>query len=32
MKRIAEALGGRLVIGFELESSSEHPVREFVAL
>jgi ribosome-binding protein aMBF1 (putative translation factor) len=32
MKRIAEALGGRLVIGFELESSDKNPVRELIAL
>jgi ribosome-binding protein aMBF1 (putative translation factor) len=32
MKRIAEALGGRLVVGFELESDEKKPVREFVAV
>ena len=32
MKRIAEALGGRLVVGFELESSDKNSVRELVAL
>jgi ribosome-binding protein aMBF1 (putative translation factor) len=32
MKRIAEALGGRLVIGFELESSNKNRVRELIAL
>ena len=32
MKRIAEALGGRLVLGIELDSTSGEPVREFVAV
>jgi ribosome-binding protein aMBF1 (putative translation factor) len=32
MKRIAEALGGRLVIGFELESSDKKQLRELIAL
>lgn len=32
MKRIAEALGGRLVVGFELESDKKKPVRELVAV
>ncbi len=30
MKRVAEALGGRLVVGFELESDEKRPVRELV--
>jgi ribosome-binding protein aMBF1 (putative translation factor) len=32
MKRIAEALGGRLIVGFDLESDEKNPVREFVAV
>ena len=32
MKRIAEALGGRLVVGFELESDEKKPLRELVAV
>jgi ribosome-binding protein aMBF1 (putative translation factor) len=32
MKRIAEALGGRLVIGFELESTDKNQLRELIAL
>lgn len=32
MKRIAEALGGRLVVGFELESSDGNAASELVAV
>lgn len=32
MKRIAEALGGRLVVGFELESDTKNAVRDLVAV
>lgn len=32
MKRIAEALGGRLVVGIELGADSAEPVRELIAI
>jgi DNA-binding XRE family transcriptional regulator len=32
MKRIAEALGGRLVVGIELDSDGPEPVRELIAV
>lgn len=32
MKRIAEALGGRLLVGIELDSPDGEPVQELVAI
>lgn len=32
MKRIAEALGGRLVVGIELDTDGSEPPRELIAL
>jgi transcriptional regulator with XRE-family HTH domain len=32
MKRVAEALGGRLLVGFEIESGNHEVVRDLVAV
>jgi ribosome-binding protein aMBF1 (putative translation factor) len=32
MKRIAEALGGRLLVGIELDNPGSEPVRDLVAI
>ena len=32
MKRIAEALGGRLLVGIELDDANDESVRELVAI
>jgi hypothetical protein len=32
MKRVAEALGSRLLVGFEIESSDHEVVRDLVAV